>query len=87
MYRLVKIEFVDRDIIEIVDGNRTWLKYSSAILLAHSTQLFNGRVGFDTSAHLITILLTSTTFSGCSTTDMSKESEEFCVSLTVKVSR
>lgn len=53
----------------------TWLKYSSAIRLAHSMQHFNGRVGLDTSAHLIIILLTSITLSGCRTTDMSKESE------------
>lgn len=54
---------------------RTWLKYSSAIRLAHSTQYFNGRVGFDTSAHLIIILFTSITFSGSIAADRSKSWE------------
>lgn len=54
---------------------RTWLKYSSAIRLAHSTQYFNGRVGFDTSAHLIIILFTNIMFSGSIAADISKSWE------------
>lgn len=59
----------------IIGETCTWLKYSSAIRLAHSTQHLNGRVGFDTSAHLIIILLTNITLSGCNITDISRESE------------
>lgn len=56
----------------------TCLKYSSAIRLAHSTQHFSGRVGLDTSAHLIIILLTNIMLSGCNITDMSRASEYDC---------
>jgi len=42
----------------------TCLKYSSAIRLAHSMQYFRGRVGLDTSAHLIIILLINIILSG-----------------------
>ena len=54
----------------------TWLKYSSAIRLVHSIQFFSGRVGLDTSAHLIIILFTKVTFSGNKSTGTSKTSEK-----------
>lgn len=41
----------------------TWLKYSSAIRRAHSMHMLRGRVGLETSAHLISIRLTRMMFS------------------------
>ena len=39
-------------------------KYSSAILYAHCRQIWSGRAGFETSAHLINIRLTVAICSG-----------------------
>jgi hypothetical protein len=41
-----------------------WLKYSSAMRRAHSMHMLSGRVGLDTSAHLMSIRLMTGTFSG-----------------------
>ncbi len=42
----------------------TWSQYSSAILWAQTLHRSRGRAGFETSAHLMSILLMRTMFSG-----------------------
>lgn len=64
------------NILKYYQTDFTWQKYSNAIRRVHSMQHFSGRVGFETSAHLIIIRLARVTFSGSRRTDISAVSEK-----------